>query len=1448
MPEAMVLVLEDGFTVFGERGGLATQASGEVVINTCMTGYQEVLSDPSYAGQMVVMTYPLTGNYGATPDFQESGRPWARALITRQLSPFQQHWRTHQSLADWLDGYGVPILTGCDTRRLARHLRGTGAQRAIIGPRHELPALRERVHRVTPLEEQDLVRQVSEGFSDVVESLDPALAARSVRQWTGLRLVVVDYGVKRNILRSLRSRGVEVDVLPHDSDLDAILARRPDAVVLSNGPGDPAQLQPAVAMTRQLIKRVPVLGICLGHQLLGQAAGARTSRLRFGHHGGNHPVLDLRTGRVSMTSQNHEFEVDAESLPASSGFRVSHRNLHDGSVEGLVHDHLPVRSVQYHPEGAPGPQDNQVIFDEFLDLVAGRQPAPVTVREPVRRPASVLVIGSGPIVIGQAAEFDYAGTQACKALREEGVRTILVNSNPATIMTDEGIADRVYIEPLTVEAITAIIERERPDGLLPTLGGQTGLNLAVALADAGVLERCEVRVLGTPLAAIREAEDREAFKGVLLRIGEPVPDSRTVTTVDAAQEFAAAIGLPVVVRPAYTLGGTGGGMAESPLELEAIVREGLAASPIRQVLVERSLSGWKEIEYEVMRDANDTCIAVCNMENLDPMGVHTGDSIVVAPSQTLSDRQYQMLRSAALRIIRALRIEGGCNVQFALDPASDQYYVIEVNPRVSRSSALASKATGYPIARVAAKIAAGRGLHEIANAVTGQTSAAFEPALDYCVVKIPRWPFDKFPAADRTLGTQMKSTGEVMAIERTFEAALSKALRALEQRLPDAAQLRGRPDLLHQPNDRRLMAAMQALRDGAGHDEVGAATGYAPWFIDRLAFITTLEAELAGPIDADLALRAKRAGFDDARIAELSGGRMPTAALEPTFRQVDTCAAEFEAVTPYYYATYEDEDEIIRSGNTAVAVIGSGPIRIGQGIEFDYCSVHASAALQEAGLDSVLINSNPETVSTDFDASTRLYFEPLDLEGVRNVLRRDPVLGVMVQFGGQTGLNLADALEAGGTRILGSTVDTIDLAEDRRRCEALLRASGIPQSPGGSATNSEMALAIAAKVGYPVLVRPSYVLGGRGMEIVHSAADLRRYVEAAIGFGVRGPILVDKYLLGRELDVDAVCDGDTVLIPGILEHIERAGIHSGDSFAVYPPITLTPDETDRVVEATTIIARLFKAVGLINIQFVIQDGVPHVLEVNPRASRTVPFLSKVTGVPMVNLATHAALGRSLKEFGFADGLQPSRPLYAVKAPVFSMAKLPAVDAVLGPEMKSTGEAMGIARDLPTAQYKAFLSTMQELPPDGAALCSIADADKEEALPILRALHGLGIRLYATAGTAALLGESAIPATTVQKLRDGHPNVVDVIQSGQVQLVVNTVSMSAPVADNGGGVPLRDGYEIRRASVERRIPCLTSLDTARALVQALRSWRREHRSSVATLGEYVGAVAAEVVRA
>src|SRR5438477_12001888 len=990
-------------------------------------------------------------------------------------------------------------------------------------------------------------------------------------------------------------------------------------------------------------------------------------------------------------------------------------------------------------------------------------------------------------------------------------------------MTDEEFADRVYIERLTTEAVEKVIARERPEALSPTLGGQTGLNLAMELAEAGVLERHGVRLLGADQETIRKAEDRQAFKEMLQSIGEPVPPSAVCNRLEEVLEFAEQIGLPLVIRPAYTLGGTGGGFVRTRDDLEKVARGGLAASPIHQVLVERSLWGWKEIEYEVMRDAADTCITVCNMENLDPMGVHTGDSIVVAPAQTLSDRDHQMLRSSAIRIIRALGIEGGCNVQFALDPASSTYYVIEVNPRVSRSSALASKATGYPIARVAAKVAVGRRLEEIRNEITGRTFAAFEPALDYCVVKIPRWPFDKFPAGDRRLGTQMASTGEVMALERTFEAALTTAMRSLEQKPPAIWELG--PETIDQPNDRRLFALLNALRNGADASSLAERSGIDRWFIDRLANITRLE------VEGDVR-ELRRAGFSDAMIAALRGDEVERAL--PTYKLVDTCAGEFEAATPYYYSCWEEESESEGSspftgkyppqagdgarGITTAMVIGSGPIRIGQGIEFDYCSVHAAWALREAGVRAVMVNSNPETVSTDFDTSDRLYFEPLDLDGALHVARTEGVSGALVQLGGQTAINLADPLDQSGVVIMGSSVEAIDLAEDRRAFASSLDAIGIPQPMGGTTTTVEEAEAIAARAGYPVLVRPSYVLGGRAMEIVRNREELRRYMIWAIGAMPRGQVLVDKYLQGIEVEVDAISDGDTVVIPGVMQHVERAGVHSGDSYAVYPAQSLERAELDHIVDYTVRIARHLRLRGLVNVQYVVHRGHVYVLEVNPRASRTVPFLSKVTGVPMVKLATNAALGHSLAEQGFPSGLLPNRPLFAVKAPVFSMAKLPAVDAVLGPEMKSTGEAMGIAQDLATAQYKAFLSTMQELPPDGAALCSIADADKSEALPILRGLHGLGIRLYAPAGTAAFLGEPAIPATTVQKLGEEGPTVVDVIVRGEVQLVINT--MSNIYEDPGDGRPIfKDGFEIRRAAVERRIPCLTSLDTATALLES-----------------------------
>jgi carbamoyl-phosphate synthase large subunit len=1061
------------------------------------------------------------------------------------------------------------------------------------------------------------------------------------------------------------------------------------------------------------------------------------------------------------------------------------------------------------------------------------------------KPSKVLIIGSGPIIIGQAAEFDYAGTQACKAMREEGVTSVLVNSNPATIMTDEDVADVVYIEPLTVDIIARIIERERPDGLLPTLGGQTGLNLAVDLADAGVLDKYEVRLLGTPLQTIRNAEDRELFKQMLLKIGEPVPPSATVTTWRQARKVADEIGLPLIIRPAYTLGGTGGGIAYTIEELKEKVEIGLRASPIHQVLLEESVVGWKEIEYEVMRDAANTCITVCNMENFDPMGVHTGDSIVVAPSQTLNDDEYQMLRTASLNIIRALGVEGGCNVQLALDPKSSKYYVIEVNPRVSRSSALASKATGYPIARVAAKIAVGKRLDEIPNAVTGKTMASFEPALDYIVVKIPRWPFDKFATGDRITGTQMKATGEVMAIDRTFEAALQKAVRSLEfgkktllwedPEWERGADIQTYP--LMPPTDLRLWAIMAALRRGITSDEIAAYTRIDPWFLDKLQNVVDMEKTLlAEPITKDLLWQAKRLGFSDEQVGALAD-RLPEQVRElrhewnirPVYKMVDTCAAEFDASTPYFYSAYEQENEAEPIKDNKAVVIGSGPIRIGQGIEFDYCSVHSAWALQDAGYQSIMVNSNPETVSTDFDTSNRLYFEALDEESLRDILENESDGNSpddmksppsIVQFGGQTAVNLANPLASAGMPIIGSSADAIDLAEDRKRFELFLDELSIPQPPGAGITSLDEGLNVAEMIGYPVMVRPSFVLGGRAMEIVHNATELVRYIGLAMELDTSHPVLIDKYLQGKEVEVDAIGDGETVLIPGIMEHIERAGVHSGDSMAVYPGVNLAQDEVDTIVDYTIRIGLGMQLNGLMNIQFVIMPGEEgkssvFVLEVNPRASRTVPFISKVTGVPMIKVATRVMLGTSLKEQGYSSGLWPVSKLIAIKAPVFSMSKLVGVDTHLGPEMKSTGEVMGIDYTIGAALAKAIIAAGLALPPENGIFFSIADRDKPEALPIIRKLAAAGSKIYATEGTAAMIEAAGLPVKmTSKKLDEGHPNIIDLINDGTINGVVNTLT--------GGNVPFRDGFYIRRAAVEKRIPCFTSLDTIRAAAEAISS--------------------------
>tara|TARA_Y100000758_G_scaffold7203_1_gene5804 strand:+ start:1406 stop:4735 length:3330 start_codon:yes stop_codon:yes gene_type:complete len=1096
----------------------------------------------------------------------------------------------------------------------------------------------------------------------------------------------------------------------------------------------------------------------------------------------------------------------------------------------------------------------------------------------------ILVIGSGPIVIGQAAEFDYAGTQACKSLREEGIETVLVNSNPATIMTDTDVADRVYVEPLTVPVLDRIMEREKPDGLLPTLGGQTGLNLAMELHEAGVLKKHNVALLGSSIDTIKNAEDRDLFRKMLADIGEPAPPSSTVNNMGEAASAKLEIGLPLVVRPAYTLGGTGGGIATNEEEFEEIVRGGLSASPISQVLIEKSIVGWKELEYEVMRDSADNCITICNMENIDPMGVHTGDSIVVAPSQTLSDNDYQKLRTASLKIIRKLGIEGGCNVQFALAPGEivgetlpdkgtegEGYYVIEVNPRVSRSSALASKATGYPIARVAAKIAVGRTLDEIPNAVTEKTVAAFEPALDYCVVKIPRWPFDKFPTGDRTLGTQMKATGEVMAIDRTFEAAFQKAVRSLE--ITNRSILWEDPDWITPdqpvlstlpigPNDERLWAVLSALRRNVSPEELSRRTGIDPWFLRAFERITNMENRLIHEhLDQNLMYQAKRMGFPDDRIAVLTDRTTEETrrlrkgyGFRPVFKMVDTCAAEFEALTPYFYSTYEEENEAEPLPGPKSLVIGSGPIRIGQGIEFDYCSVHAAWALQEEGLGSIMVNSNPETVSTDFDTSDRLYFEPLDDESIRDILENEglennsgqiDIPPTIVQFGGQTAINLSQTLDAAGLPILGSTASSIDTASDRQLFEEFLARVGIPNPPGSAVIDLEGALKVAQEIGYPVLVRPSYVLGGRAMEIVQNATELARYMTNAFEAGGGRNVLIDKYFEGREVEVDAVCDGETVLIPGIMEHVERAGVHSGDSMAIYPGLTLSDTEIKTVVDYTTRIGRALDVRGLMNIQYVIvggssyrspgnkkpvtEDTQVYVIEVNPRSSRTIPFISKITGVPMVKLAVKAMLGKKLKNLGYEGGLWKKQDLVGVKAPVFSMSKLAGVDTFLGPEMKSTGEVMGLDKNFESAAAKALMASNLMLPKNGAILLSISDEDKADSVSLIKGLHEAGYKFFATEGTAAVINGLEIPVVMVPKrLDDDGPNVVDIINNGTVDAVVNTVTGAREV--------MQDGFHIRRAAVDRRVPCFTSLDTARAAVESLCKGGSNY--NVLTIQEYL----------
>ena len=1051
----------------------------------------------------------------------------------------------------------------------------------------------------------------------------------------------------------------------------------------------------------------------------------------------------------------------------------------------------------------------------------------------------VLVIGSGPIVIGQAAEFDYAGTQACRSLKEEGLEVVLVNSNPATIMTDKDIADKVYIEPLTVPVLEKIIEKEKPDSILPTLGGQAGLNLAMEIAETDFLEKHECRLIGTTSETIKKAEDRLEFKETMEKIGEPCAPSLVVENVEDGIAFTNKIGYPVVLRPAYTLGGSGGGIAHNQVELVEILENGLRLSRVGQVLVERCIAGWKEVEYEVMRDSAGNCITVCNMENIDPVGVHTGDSIVVAPSQTLGDKEHQMLRTSALNIINELNITGGCNVQYALHPESFEYCVIEVNPRVSRSSALASKATGYPIAKVAAKIALGYTLDEIKNAITKKTYASFEPTLDYCVVKIPRLPFDKFITASRKLTTQMKATGEVMSICNNFEGALMKAIRSLEQHVEclmdyDFTELTDDQleDQLHVVDDRRIWVIAEALRRGVSYDKIHEITKIDKWFIDKIAIIVEMENSLKNePLTPELLKAAKRIEFPDTVISRLTGKSEDEIKqmrydnnIVASYKMVDTCAAEFEAATPYYYSVYGGENESVETNPPKkVLVLGSGPIRIGQGIEFDFCSVHCTWAFKEEGYETIIVNNNPETVSTDFDISDKLYFEPLTPEDVENIVNIEKPDGAVVQFGGQTAIKLTEALMKMGVPILGTKAEDVDAAEDRELFDEILEKCSIPRPTGGTVFTAEEAKEVANRLGYPVLVRPSYVLGGQGMQIATCDEEVEEFMEIINRIAQDHPILVDKYLQGTEVEVDAICDGTDILIPGVMEHIERAGVHSGDSISVYPAYSLSKEIIDTIEDYTEKLARSLHVKGMINIQFIVCDGKVYVIEVNPRSSRTVPYISKVTGIPIVKLATKCIIGHTIKEMGYKPGLQPNADYIAIKMPVFSFEKIRGAETSLGPEMKSTGECLGIAKTFNEALYKAFLGAGVVLPKHKKIIISVKDADKQEVVPLAQRFEKLGYEVYATRSTADVLRQNGVDAIKVNKIHQEAPTVMDLLLEHKIDIVIDTPTQ--------GRDKNRDGFLIRRTSIETGVNCFTSLDTVDALLTSLESNAKENLTLV-----------------
>lgn len=1406
------LYLETGEIFEGKSIGFDGVNVGELVFNTSMVGYQEILTDPSYAGQIITMTYPLIGNYGINKSYSESEGVQARGFVVKKVSDIDSNFMTEGTIQEFLINNKVVAIEGVDTRDITRNIRDKGVVKSIISSKELL---------------SNEVMDLFNNFKDISDiAKDVTVSEKKVikgENENGPKVGILDLGVKQNIVRNLIKRSREVIIYPMSTNTDEIIRDEVDGIHISNGPGDPAVHTEVIKTIAELVEIMPVFGICFGHQLLSLAMGAKTYKMTFGHRGGNHGVKNIKTNKSFICSQNHGYAVDSESLK-NTKLEPYYLNLNDETVEGVIHTEKHAFSVQFHPESAPGPNDTEFIFDDFIKMINGSK-AGKTLKEIFDQPAfenkkqkinKVLIIGSGPIIIGQAAEFDYSGTQACKAIKEEGIEIVLLNSNPATIMTDENIADRVYIEPINVETVERIIQKEKPDGILAGFGGQTALNLAMKLEEEGILAKYGIKLLGINSESIKRAEDRELFKELLEKIEEPVAKSAIVSTIIDAVEFSNEINYPIIVRPAYTLGGSGGGIANNETELVEIVERGLTLSPINQVLIERSLLGWKEVEYEVMRDKKGNFITVCNMENFDPVGVHTGDSIVVAPSQTLTNFEYQMLRDSSYRIIDELKIEGGCNVQFALDPISHNYIVIEVNPRVSRSSALASKATGYPIAKIAAKIALGYTLDELINYVTQKSSAFFEPAIDYIVVKVPKWPFNKFKTASPTLNTQMKATGEVMSISRTFESAFMKAIISLEgdytglglNREISNAELE---EMIVTSHYERAFAIAESLRRGKTIDEIHKISKIDKWFLTGLQNIIDVENSLINNPDNIAIKNAEKMCFLDEEIEKLlnmSDENMKelrdAEKIYPVYKMVDTCAGEFEAVTPYYYSTFEDKDEVIVTENKKIIIIGSGPIRIGQGIEFDYCSVHGVWAIKELGYEAIIINNNPETVSTDFDTSDKLYFESLHIDDVMNIIKKEKPYGVILQFGGQTSINLAEKLEKYGVKILGTDFESIDLAEDRIKFKEFLNNLDIKSPDGAIATSYSEALEIVKVLDYPVMIRPSYVIGGRAMKIVYTDKELEEYLAEAKKVG-DATILIDKYLEGIEIEVDAISDGKDILIPGIMEHIEKTGVHSGDSITAYPPLTLSDEIIEKLVETTKKIAINIKNKGLINIQYALKDGELYIIEVNPRASRTVPILSKITETPMIKIATRIMLGEKLEDMEYGKGLKPNKNFHAIKYPVFSTEKLSDVDIFLGPEMKSTGEILAIDSDLNKAIYKGFLATniskIEPIDKNGngeKVYVSMNPYTKKKSLELVKNLIKLGFQIVASKKTYDYLISENVEVE-LEVIESVIQNLQDYV------MVINT-----PTEGNG---LLRNGFKLRRKCAELKRLLFTNIETA-----------------------------------